>query len=101
MPKKREHVTSERGVQHGRLSMGATRNHVAGKSNQQRFEGCPSRMPSGCTKYSGCRWVGSKKERRECERRQESALAKNDVSFVCTVFAHGEIIVSLRNLILR
>ena len=36
---KREHVTSERGVQqHGRLRIGATRNRVAGKSNRQRPE---------------------------------------------------------------
>ena len=38
MPKKREHVTSECGVQYGRLRMGATRNRVAGKSNRQRPE---------------------------------------------------------------
>jgi len=36
--KKREHVTSECGVQYGRLRMGATRNRVAGKTNRQRPE---------------------------------------------------------------
>jgi len=55
--KKREHVTFECGVQYGRLRMGATRNRVAGSPTARGLsawgakEGCPSRMPSGCTKH--------------------------------------------------
>ena len=70
MLKKREHVTSERGVQHGRLRMGATRNRVAGKSNRKRPEvlGSQGGLSEPDTKWlyqtKGSRWVGSKKERR-------------------------------------
>jgi len=104
MPKKREHVTSERGVQHGRLRMGATRNRVAGKSNQQRFEDCPSQMPNGCTKYSGVGGWDQKKrgesQCQECERRQERVGEKGRELCMYLLMGYRSVILSYDDAVL-
>jgi len=51
---KREHVTSERDVQHGRLRMGAKRNRVAEESNRQR----PERLGNQGGLYQTLKGVG-------------------------------------------
>ena len=72
MPEKRDHVTSECGVQYGRLRMGATRNRVAGKSNRQRPErlGSQGRLsePDAKWLYQTLKGVGGWDRKNECQR---------------------------------